>query len=291
MVQEYVIGDRVWEDVNANGSQDDAEPGIAGITVTLYDITGSVRGSTVTDRDGHYEFRRTSDGSEWLSVHINLDYWVATVKDKPGVSEEMDSDINEFGWTDPFQLKSQSPSTPGGGPVHIPNIDAGLKINAPSDVALDFVDATGDNKLTELKIGLLDQAFDPKPPGELHGPVRADYIERDAHRFLVRVTDNTANKDPNVRDRFYATVTTGLDRGTDGIDMLESGNDTGIFYSASLLLVAFEDDDRIPQSIPRPTEDNQYNDRTFFSALEDKVTVPTVKLFEGRMCPPRRSSM
>ena len=59
------IGDKVWNDLNANGVQDNGEPGIAGVTVTLLDAAGSpvthnARGKAITpvrtDKDGAYAF-------------------------------------------------------------------------------------------------------------------------------------------------------------------------------------------------------------------------------------------
>ena len=59
------LGDRVWYDRDANGVQDDGEPGIAGVTVTLLDAAGSpvthnARGKAITpvrtDKDGAYAF-------------------------------------------------------------------------------------------------------------------------------------------------------------------------------------------------------------------------------------------
>lgn len=50
------IGDYVWFDEDADGTQDPAEKGIAGVTVTLYDNTGKPIATTVTDKDGKYNF-------------------------------------------------------------------------------------------------------------------------------------------------------------------------------------------------------------------------------------------
>jgi len=46
------IGDRVWEDSNENGLQDDGEPGVAGITVNVLDSAGAIVGSDETDGTG-----------------------------------------------------------------------------------------------------------------------------------------------------------------------------------------------------------------------------------------------
>lgn len=51
-----LIGDFVWSDTNANGIQDDGEPGIANVVVNLYGCDGSVVRSTITAGDGSYSF-------------------------------------------------------------------------------------------------------------------------------------------------------------------------------------------------------------------------------------------
>jgi protocatechuate 3,4-dioxygenase beta subunit len=50
------IGDRVWLDLDRDGIQGADEPGIAGVTVRLYDSSGELVGTAITDADGHYYF-------------------------------------------------------------------------------------------------------------------------------------------------------------------------------------------------------------------------------------------
>ena len=59
------LGDRVWHDLNRNGIQESAEPGVANVTVELYQSSysagdnnqsASYLGSTLTSSDGHYHF-------------------------------------------------------------------------------------------------------------------------------------------------------------------------------------------------------------------------------------------
>ncbi|MCZ2391127.1 MAG: hypothetical protein LC113_08625 [Acidobacteria bacterium] len=50
------LGNRVWRDTNDNGVQDPGEPGIAGVTVHLYDSVGTLVGTAVTDANGEYYF-------------------------------------------------------------------------------------------------------------------------------------------------------------------------------------------------------------------------------------------
>src|SRR4028119_1269102 len=50
------LGDRVWYDIDGNGTQDAGEVGINGVTVELLDGSGDVLLSTVTAGDGGYTF-------------------------------------------------------------------------------------------------------------------------------------------------------------------------------------------------------------------------------------------
>ena len=56
------IGDFVWHDLDGDGRQDTGEPGIQGITVTLYDGAGMPIGTTLTDKDGFYLFPELPNG-------------------------------------------------------------------------------------------------------------------------------------------------------------------------------------------------------------------------------------
>lgn len=57
------IGDRVWFDDNRNGVQDGAEPGVDGVTVTLFDGNGAVVARRVTAANGTYLFDGLPAGS------------------------------------------------------------------------------------------------------------------------------------------------------------------------------------------------------------------------------------
>lgn len=56
VLRPYLIGDTVWFDANANGLQDDNEPGIAGVVVNRLDSNGQVVATTTTDANGYYDF-------------------------------------------------------------------------------------------------------------------------------------------------------------------------------------------------------------------------------------------
>lgn len=50
------IGDKVWDDLNLNGLQDEGEPGVDGVTVNLYDAGENLVGTQVTQNGGAYKF-------------------------------------------------------------------------------------------------------------------------------------------------------------------------------------------------------------------------------------------
>lgn len=54
------IGNRVWDDVNANGIQDDGEMGIAGVKVHLLNAAYGLIDSAITDAHGYYIFSADS---------------------------------------------------------------------------------------------------------------------------------------------------------------------------------------------------------------------------------------
>jgi hypothetical protein len=56
MYEPACIGDFVWNDINENGIQDVSEPGILGVTVTLYDCDNNLIATTTTDANGLYSF-------------------------------------------------------------------------------------------------------------------------------------------------------------------------------------------------------------------------------------------
>lgn len=80
------LGNRVWNDLNRNGS-DDNEPGIAGLTVFLYPDTnndnipdGCIIGITVTDSNGNYQFCNLAEGHYLAGLQLPAGYALSPVK-------------------------------------------------------------------------------------------------------------------------------------------------------------------------------------------------------------------
>lgn len=83
------LGDFVWEDVNANGVQDQGEPGLSGVTVTLTGPTGTT--PTTTDASGHYTFTNLLPGVVYTVTFATPSGYGATLTNS-GSNDAVDSD-------------------------------------------------------------------------------------------------------------------------------------------------------------------------------------------------------
>jgi len=109
---DYLIGDRVWFDSNGNHLQDDGEPGVPSVPVSLLDSNFTVVQETITDVSGHYYFS-LSDVIQNSSFQIRFGapptisdyYWV----NKNVGDDSVDSDVTELGRTDFFDPTDQEP--------------------------------------------------------------------------------------------------------------------------------------------------------------------------------------
>ena len=124
------IGDRVWNDLNHNGIQDQGEPGVAGAVVELYasvnttigDADDVLQGRTITDANGNYTLTGLLPGvNHYLIYRAPVGYTAFTTKDV-GTDDTKDSDADSTGTTSTFTV-SGSQSDAGR--------DAGLRGAAP----------------------------------------------------------------------------------------------------------------------------------------------------------------
>ncbi len=138
------IGDKVWRDDNKNATQDAGEPGISGITITLFrpgfglDGIASTAddalpiGNTVTDSYGNYLFDNLTPGNYQVQVNLPANYQFTTqsntVDNTDGaVTRDKGSDVNATtGLSYTVALSAGENER---------NIDAGLIFNQPAAVS------------------------------------------------------------------------------------------------------------------------------------------------------------
>ncbi|MGH1491081.1 MAG: SdrD B-like domain-containing protein [Acidimicrobiales bacterium] len=118
------IGDLVWNDLNANGIQDQGEPGLAGIPVKLIDFaTETVLAETTTDADGLYSLTIGTRGSGSTILVVEAPAGATFSARDAGDDDSIDSDVFENGRR---SVAVRSPGT-------VTNIDAGIVLPADSD--------------------------------------------------------------------------------------------------------------------------------------------------------------
>jgi uncharacterized repeat protein (TIGR01451 family)/fimbrial isopeptide formation D2 family protein len=146
------LGDRVWQDMNGNGVQDDGATGIAGLTVNLLNADGSATGrSTVTGADGAYGFAGLAPGS--YRIEVVAPGYTATRQNAAGGTEANDSDIAANLCSDAFTLVSGQSEA---------RLDAGLWLGAKlggtlfEDIDGDGIQDAGEGGLSGRLVTLLD---------------------------------------------------------------------------------------------------------------------------------------
>ncbi|OQX24902.1 MAG: hypothetical protein BWK80_18415, partial [Desulfobacteraceae bacterium IS3] len=151
------IGDKVWYDLNQNGLQDDSEPGVSGLTVNLYDDTGTTLLSTaISDAEGFYEFTGLAAGNYIVKFDPAPGYKFTTANDSDNANDSSDSDADPTtGYTETIILAAGE---------HNPMIDAGLIGSMPSslgdyvwyDVNRDGIQNSNESGVAGVKVNLLD---------------------------------------------------------------------------------------------------------------------------------------
>ena len=119
------IGDFIWNDLNKNGIQDPGEPGIAGVTVTLYNNSAVAIRTTVTDNNGFYQFTDLPAGTYTLGITPPVGY-ILSAKDQ--TTDDKDSDF------DPATFKTTA-FTLLAGAIDL-SFDGGLQVTATTKAAV-----------------------------------------------------------------------------------------------------------------------------------------------------------
>ncbi len=112
------ITGRVWEDLNADGLDNNGEPGVSGVEVQLLDDVGLAVGATTTDNDGNYLFDNLTPGKTYQVVfNPNDSQTIVPLQDVSG-DDSIDSDANP--------TTGETPAVTPAADETIPNIDAGI---------------------------------------------------------------------------------------------------------------------------------------------------------------------
>ncbi len=148
MYQLAAVGDYVWCDgpndprIPHNGIQDNGEPGLAGLSVLLFDGAGNYLTGTTTDSAGHYEFRYLEPGLYEVRVVLPSPTpsgsYVFTIRyagDDPTIDSNADASGSsgvfalkegETDWTIDFGILGPPPDpNPGGeGPTLVGTVES-----------------------------------------------------------------------------------------------------------------------------------------------------------------------
>lgn len=102
------VGDFVWDDLDSNGVQGPGEPGIAGVSVQLWNADKNFLAKQVTtDASGRYRLLVPEAGSYRVRVLLPAGFAGFSPKNA-GADDALDSDLNpsgaDAGFTDPFSI-------------------------------------------------------------------------------------------------------------------------------------------------------------------------------------------
>jgi SdrD B-like domain/Secretion system C-terminal sorting domain len=136
--QRASLGDRVWRDDNANGLQDAGEPGVAGISVQLFN-GATLIATTVTDAYGNYQFNNLAAGSNYtvkFTPPANYTFTAQTNTANDQANDATGSDVNPATGTSYVITLAAGENEP--------DIDAGLIFSQPVTQSLGdkvFIDS------------------------------------------------------------------------------------------------------------------------------------------------------
>ncbi|MDP3583308.1 MAG: SdrD B-like domain-containing protein, partial [Ignavibacteria bacterium] len=86
------LGDKVWEDTNHNGIQDNGENGIANVTVKLYTCADVLVATTTSNPSGNYLFNNLTAGDYYV-VFVKPNGMIFTFQNS-GSDDAIDSDVD-----------------------------------------------------------------------------------------------------------------------------------------------------------------------------------------------------
>lgn len=98
-----LLGNRVWQDQNADGVQSPEEPGVGGVCVNLYDENGELVQQTTTDSNGYYGF--DVEAGTYTIEFVRSEGWNFTVANVGDENNDSDAE-QDSGRIEAIQVKS-----------------------------------------------------------------------------------------------------------------------------------------------------------------------------------------
>jgi hypothetical protein len=123
------VGNFVWNDLDGDGRQDAGEPGLAGVTVQLWNSTKTqLLGTAATNASGNYSLIAPTPGDYRVRFVLPSVGDQFSPKDNAAAGDTLDSDVNpsgiDLGFTDIYTFASNL--------ISITSIDAGLSNVSPT---------------------------------------------------------------------------------------------------------------------------------------------------------------
>jgi Subtilase family/SdrD B-like domain/CARDB/RTX calcium-binding nonapeptide repeat (4 copies) len=136
------IGDTVWVDSNADGIRDQAELGLANVTVNLYNSASGLIATTTTSATGAYSFTAIATGEYSVGFVAPTGYLFSVANG--GTNDTLDSDPNiATGRTDPFTVNAGENLTWDAGLYQLGSISGNSWKDSNGNGAKDLTETVG----------------------------------------------------------------------------------------------------------------------------------------------------
>lgn len=235
------IGNRVWNDLDADGIQTADEPGLDGVIVSLWTLGGDEVDATVTDDDGYYLFTDVAPGAYVITVETP-EGMVATLADQ-GSSDSADSDMLYEGRTATITAVSGAMNHTVDAGFYIPATIEGL---AWQDADGDGIRAEGESVISGANVAMLkdgevvattttdeegEYAFGDLAPGEYV----VQFMQPGSYVFAPteQGTDDTLDSNAEPNTGLTAPITVGVNDTVASIDagLVPLGSISGIVWN------------------------------------------------------------
>ncbi len=110
------IGDFVWVDQNANGLQDEGEPGIGNVKIELFSNSGNLIQSTLSNSLGYYSFQNITPGQYYIRSELPAGFSFTSPLEPDNEKNSVITESHGAGTSDVISLQYES----------ILNMDIGL---------------------------------------------------------------------------------------------------------------------------------------------------------------------